>query len=91
MHIANLSDASLAVYRLDYNGNESRYHTLAPGESVEQQSVGRIGVPAQPARTARLVTLWTAPAGARVVSDEFRYQFQQLDGGPDRGLLGLPG
>ena len=38
MHIANLSKASLAIYRLDYNGNESRYHTLAPGESVEQQS-----------------------------------------------------
>ena len=29
---------SLAVYRLDYNGKESRYHTLTPGESVEQQS-----------------------------------------------------
>ena len=39
MHIANLSDASLAVYRLDINGNESRYHTLVPGESVRQQSM----------------------------------------------------
>ena len=38
MHFANLSDVSLAVYRLDYDGKERRYHTLVPGESVQQQS-----------------------------------------------------